>query len=103
VLRAARRELGGLSEVSPCATSLHLVGWLPQGRDDRQVSEAAARAGPEAPPLSGCYVEGRARGGLLLAHANFDARQIRDAVRRPGAALRGGDSPPERLGRNALH
>jgi GntR family transcriptional regulator / MocR family aminotransferase len=103
LLRAARRELGGLLEVSPCATGLHLVGWLPEGRDDRQASAAAARAGLEAPPLSGCCVEGRARGGLLLGHANFDARQIRDAVRRLGAALRGGDSPPEPFGQNAFH
>lgn len=88
LLRAAGRELGGLLELGPCATGLHLMGWLAAGRDDRRASLAAARAGVEAPPLSGYCLEPRGRGGLMLGYAGADARQIRDAVRRLGAALR---------------
>jgi GntR family transcriptional regulator/MocR family aminotransferase len=88
LLRAAQRELGGLLEVCPCATGLHLMGWLEGGRDDQQASQAAARAGVEAPPLSSYCLERRERGGLLLGYAGSDARQIRDAVRRLGSALR---------------
>jgi GntR family transcriptional regulator/MocR family aminotransferase len=86
--RSARRELGGLLDVPHCETGLHLVGWLPDGRDDRAASAAAAGAGVEAPALSSYRVEGRGRGGLLLGYAGFEPGQIRDAVRRLGSVLR---------------
>jgi GntR family transcriptional regulator/MocR family aminotransferase len=88
LLRAAGRELGGLLEVCPCETGLHLVGWLADGRQDQEASQSAARLGVETPPLSIYCVERRERGGLLFGYAGCDARQIRDAVRRLGAALR---------------
>jgi GntR family transcriptional regulator/MocR family aminotransferase len=88
LLRAAGRELGGLLEVCPCETGLHLVGWLADGRKDRQASQAAERVGGEVPPLSSYCVQRRGREGLLLGYAGSDARQIRDAVRRLGSALR---------------
>jgi GntR family transcriptional regulator/MocR family aminotransferase len=87
--RAARRELGGLLDVPPCETGMHLVGWLPDSRDDRAAAGAAAAAGVEAPALSNYRVEGHGRGGLLLGYAAFEPGQIRDAVRRLGSALRG--------------
>jgi GntR family transcriptional regulator/MocR family aminotransferase len=90
LLRAAGRELGGLLEVYPCETGLHLMGWLGDARDDQQASRAAARAGVEVAPLSSYGVERRERGGLLLGYAGSEGRQIRDAVRRLGAALRDG-------------
>jgi GntR family transcriptional regulator/MocR family aminotransferase len=90
LLRAARRELDGLLEVCPCATGLHLMGWLPQGRDDQQAAQAAARVGVVVPPLSSYSAERQRRGGLLLGYAATDARQTRDAVRRLSSALRGG-------------
>jgi GntR family transcriptional regulator/MocR family aminotransferase len=90
LLRAARRELEGLLEVGPCETGMHLVSWLPQGRDDVQASKAAARAGVEVPPLSAYCSERCRRGGLLLGYAGWEPRQIRDAVRRLGASLRDG-------------
>jgi GntR family transcriptional regulator/MocR family aminotransferase len=88
LLRAARRELGGLLEVCPCATGLHLVGWLDEGRPDRAASQAAAKAGVEAPPVSAYRAERRGRGGLLLGYAGSDERHIRDGVRRLAGALR---------------
>jgi GntR family transcriptional regulator/MocR family aminotransferase len=88
LLKAARRDLDGLLDVRPCETGLHLIGWLPEGNDDREASQAALRAGVEAPPLSTYSVERRQPGGLLLGYAGSDARQIRDAVRRLAAVLR---------------
>jgi GntR family transcriptional regulator/MocR family aminotransferase len=90
LLRAAGRELGGLLEVCPCPTGMHLVGRLADGRDDREASRAAARAGVEAPPLSAYGLDGRCPAGLLLGYAGLEPRQIRDGVRRLAAALRDG-------------
>jgi GntR family transcriptional regulator/MocR family aminotransferase len=88
LLRAAGRELSGLIEVGPCETGLHLVGWLYRSLADQQISQAAAQAGVEAPPLSSYRMEHGERGGLLLGYAGSEPRQIRDAVRRLGSALR---------------
>jgi GntR family transcriptional regulator/MocR family aminotransferase len=91
LLRAAKRELVGLVRVSPCETGMHVMGWLEDGRQDRNASRAATQAGVEAPPLSSYRIEHNDSGGLLLGYAGWDARQIRDGVRRLGQALR--DSP----------
>jgi GntR family transcriptional regulator/MocR family aminotransferase len=89
LLRAARRELDGLLEVCPCETGLHLMGWLPEGTNDRAASQAATAAGVDAPPLSSYCIQRYSRGGLLLGYAGSDTRQIRDGVRRLSSALRG--------------
>jgi GntR family transcriptional regulator/MocR family aminotransferase len=81
-LRAVKRDLAGVLEAHPCETGLHLIGWLAEGRDDREASQAAARTGIEAPPLSSFCVNRGMRGGLLMGYAASDPRQIRDAVRR---------------------
>ena len=86
LLNAASRELTGMLELCPCETGLHLMGWLSEGRDDRQTSQILARAGVEAPPLWNYCSAPQGRGGLLLGYAGSDARQIRDGVRRLGAA-----------------
>jgi GntR family transcriptional regulator/MocR family aminotransferase len=88
LLRAAQRDLDGQLELSPSATGMHLVGWLEPGRNDVEVSRAAARVGIEAAPLSSCCLTPPERGGLLLGYAGFDARQIRDGVRRLAAGMR---------------
>jgi len=89
LLRAARRELGGLLDVQPCETGMHLVAWLPDGLDDQSASMAAAADGVEAPALSNYRIERCDRGGLLLGYAAFEPREIRDGIRRLGSALRG--------------
>jgi GntR family transcriptional regulator/MocR family aminotransferase len=89
LLRAAQRELGGLVDLCSCETGMHLMGWLTQGLSDRHVSQAAAQAGVEVPPLSSYSIEQPRRGGLLFGYAGSDPRQIRDAVRRLGSAWRG--------------
>jgi GntR family transcriptional regulator/MocR family aminotransferase len=88
LLAAARRELGGRLEVEPAGTGLHLVGWLPEGCDDREVSQAAWEVGVEVPPLSGYCLQRQRRPGLLLGYAAVTPRQIRDGVRRLAGVLR---------------
>jgi GntR family transcriptional regulator/MocR family aminotransferase len=80
--------LDGFLDVPPCETGLHLMGWLPEDRDDRAAAEAAAMAGVVAPALSNYRVNCGGRGGLVLGYAGFEPGQIRDAVRRLGSALR---------------
>ena len=85
---AARQELDGLLDVQPSVGGMHLVGWLPKGVDDVQVSQRAAAVGVLARPLSSCAVARLPRGGLLLGFAPLTSAQIREGVRKLAQALR---------------
>lgn len=84
---AAVRDLAGLLDVPPAEVGMHLIGWLPDGSDDRAASSRAAAAGVSAPALSRYAMRARLRPALLLGYAAFSVRKIRDAVRRLAEAL----------------
>jgi GntR family transcriptional regulator/MocR family aminotransferase len=89
LLAAAHHELAGLIELHPAEAGMHLVGWLPQGMSDADISNRAARSGVDAPALSAYALEPLGRGGLLLGYAAVDQTEIRQAVQRLAMALRG--------------
>lgn len=88
VVAAAQRELRGLLDVAPADAGMHLVGWLPEGIDDRVASHAAAAFGVEILPLSLSSIEVVRRGALILAYTSLNAVQIADGIERLARALR---------------
>lgn len=84
---AVRRELGDQLEINCAEAGLHVVGWLPQGVDDKHASQAALEYGVETPPLSRYAMKPLPRGGLMLGYAALNERQIRDGARRLRQAL----------------
>lgn len=90
LVEAAREEMEGLLDVEPAAAGLHLLGWLPEGSDDRQASRACIERGVQTQPLSAFALgEHYRRGGLILGYAPFNERETRAAVRVLSEALRG--------------
>jgi GntR family transcriptional regulator / MocR family aminotransferase len=87
LVEEAARELGGLLDVYPTAAGMHLVGWLPEGVDDREATRRAANFGVEAPPVSLYGSLPGGRGGLMLGYAAFAEGEMRGGVRRLAAAL----------------
>lgn len=88
LVEAASRELPGLLDVGPAEAGMHLVGWLPEGDDDREAARRAEARGVEAAALSLYGIEPPPRGGLLLGYAAVGEAEIRTGVRRLAAALR---------------
>jgi GntR family transcriptional regulator/MocR family aminotransferase len=91
LVRAARRALGGLLEVGPAEAGMHLMGWLPEGVDDRAAARAAQAREIDAPPLSAYRARPArrgTRGGLMLGYAAYTSREIEDACARLAPALR---------------
>jgi GntR family transcriptional regulator/MocR family aminotransferase len=85
----AHRHLRGMLDVQPAETGMHVVGWLPQGIDDREVTDQAQLAGLVTPPVSPHYLGSPPRqGGLLLGFSAFDEAQLADGVTRLAAVLR---------------
>jgi GntR family transcriptional regulator/MocR family aminotransferase len=87
LLAAARRHWGDQILLSPEPAGMHLLGRLPKGVDDVELSRAAERNGVEAPPLSRYALRRVRAGGLVLGYAAYDAKTIDAAAARLGTAL----------------
>lgn len=88
----AARELAGLLDVEAGEAGLHLVGWLPQGVDDRAAALRAGEHGVDVRPLSDYSLRPLSRGGLMLGYAAFTPGEIREGIKRLAAALRAASS-----------
>lgn len=88
LIKALKRETGGVIEAQPDEAGLHLIGWLAEGVSDVEVSKRAAHFGIDAQPLSAFSLRRERRGGLILGYAGYDQRQIQKGVERLAHALR---------------
>lgn len=82
LIRQAKRELAGLLDVRPMDAGMHLIGELPAGVDDREVSRRAREVGVDALPLSAFATKAKMPPALLLGYAVVPERQITEGVRR---------------------
>ena len=80
LVKAIRVELGDMVEVIGAEAGMHLVVLFPPGIDDVAVSRKAAQRGISATPLSACYLNPPARGGLILGYGGINAHQIHDGM-----------------------
>jgi len=87
LIDAAKKDLAGLLEVPADEAGMHLIGWLPDGVNDKTASEKAAEQGVETKPLSAYSSEPLTRGGLVLGYTAFSAGQIKNGVRRLAKAI----------------
>jgi GntR family transcriptional regulator/MocR family aminotransferase len=89
LIDALRTECDGLVSASPAGSGMHLIGWLPQGVEDVDVSRRAASRGVDAIPLSAFAVgRGAGRPGVLLGYAHVDRGRMFAACRRLAGAVR---------------
>ena len=87
LVEAASRDLAGRLDVRRTETGIHLVGWLPEGTDDRPIAQRAAAAGIIARPVSSFRTGTIGRPGLVLGFAAVRPPEIRDAMQRLAAAF----------------
>jgi GntR family transcriptional regulator/MocR family aminotransferase len=96
-VRLCRQYLAGLLEVEQTDAGMQLVGWLPDGVDDRLLSERLHEHGIVGAPLSVHYMgEPPRRCGLVLGFGGYNERQMADAAKRMAECLRdfvGGTGP----------
>lgn len=76
LVEAARVHLRGLLQVEPHDAGLHLIGWLPQGVDDAQISRRLAGHGIDMPPLSSYAIRPLARAGLVMGYTSMPEHKI---------------------------
>jgi GntR family transcriptional regulator/MocR family aminotransferase len=84
-----QEQLGDTVEIASAQAGMHLVCLLPAGVEDTIVWQQAAKAGVASWPLSICYQKKPQRGGLVLGYGGVDRKQMKDAVKKLAAVIRG--------------
>jgi GntR family transcriptional regulator/MocR family aminotransferase len=87
LVEEARKNLGSRLEVTSAKAGMHLIGWLPDGISDREVSLRAAEAGLNLAPVSAYCINQNLRGGLLLGYTAFDEKHIRQGIKKLARVL----------------
>lgn len=80
-------KLGALLDVHTPEVGMHLVGWLPPGKDDRHAAELAAKVGVEVTPISRYCLEPLERGGLHFGFTGVNEEEIVQGVRKLAGVL----------------
>jgi GntR family transcriptional regulator/MocR family aminotransferase len=81
LVEEVRKSLEGRLEVAPAEAGMHLIGWLPPGIDDLEVSRRAAESKLKIAPVSAYCINQKLRGGLLLGYTAFNERLIKQGVK----------------------
>ena len=87
LLESARRELGGLLEISEVEAGLQTVGWLARGLGGERAAQAAAARKVDVVPLSRYALRPLAREGIHLGFAAIRPHEIRRGMKEMAAAL----------------
>jgi GntR family transcriptional regulator/MocR family aminotransferase len=85
---AADSELRGLIEIEKSEAGMHLIGWLPHGKNDRNIARAALHQKLMTHALSAFALKPLHRGALVLGYTAFNERQILSGIRRLASILR---------------
>jgi GntR family transcriptional regulator/MocR family aminotransferase len=81
LLEEGRRHLDGLVNISDIEAGLQTVGWLADGLNARDVTDAAARRDVQVVPISEYAVARQAPEALQLGFAAVDEMELRRGVR----------------------
>jgi GntR family transcriptional regulator/MocR family aminotransferase len=81
LLEAIHKEVGGLLELGPSDSGMHVCGYLPDDIPDTQVAVAAEQRGIELLPLSEFYPGAERRNGIILGYTAIPIEHIHDGVK----------------------
>lgn len=81
LVKECEKHLTGLLEVEKADAGMHLIGWLPEGIDDKFISQKAAKKDMKLAPVSDYSTKKLKRGGIILGYTAFDERQIKNGVK----------------------
>ena len=87
VIEQLQRKLGNMLELTVPEAGMHLVAWLPDGLDDREVAARAASSGLHVAAISQYSLVKPIRGGLLLGYAGTSLEEILAGVEKLAAVM----------------
>ncbi len=75
-----KKQLAGCLEVENRLSGMHIIGWLPEGIDDKSLVQKAALAGVKTSAVSAHSLTEGQRSGLILGYTAINEEQIRKGV-----------------------
>jgi len=69
-------QVSGLLEVHAPEAGMHLVGWVPHGKDAQRAANLTDQVGIEVKAISKYSLEPLSRGGLIFGYAGADEEAI---------------------------
>ena len=97
LIEAIQRYLGDQLEVIGAEAGLQLTALLRPGVNDLEVTRRATLKGISVRPLSACYLNPPARGGVILGYGNVDTDAIQAGVLKLAETLQEIEPGPPRL------
>jgi GntR family transcriptional regulator/MocR family aminotransferase len=82
LLAYAAQYLAGTFRFERRQSGLHLVGWLPEGADERELAILADQHGITVYPLSEFWIGPTERRGLLFGFAPFGEDELKEGVQK---------------------
>lgn len=83
-----KKHLAGRLEVKNLISGMHIIGWLPDGVDDRLTAAKAAEFGITTGTVSSHSLTRWTRGGLILGYTATSEEQIKKGVKQLAKALK---------------
>lgn len=80
LVNEVRKRLGKLVKIGPAVSGMHILAWLPEHMDDKEVSEALGKRNVIAYALSDGILKYRRKPALILGYTAFDKKQIETGV-----------------------
>src|SRR5215203_878333 len=87
LVEQVHRHLDGFLEMTPGDSGMHLVGWLPNGVDDREVAARADELNVRLGAISDHSIDSYPRPGLVFGYAAFNEKQTSRGVAKIAALL----------------
>lgn len=87
LIKTVEKNLGDSLEINRSDAGMHVIGWLPKGIDDREISRKARQLNLNIAPLSNYCNRPFNRGGLLFGYTAFDEKQIEEGVKKLAKTL----------------
>ncbi len=75
-----RRQLGDLIIIRPSASGMHVLAWLPEYLNDKEVSKALRNNKLVASPLSGSFLKYKKKPALILGYTAFNKEEIKRGI-----------------------
>lgn len=82
-----KKHLPGKLEVEKSTSGMHVIGWLPEGVDDKSIARQAALSGVQTGAVSAHSLTKLERGGLILGYTAVNEKQIKKGVRQLAKAM----------------
>lgn len=82
LVEEVKKELAGFLEIERHTAGMHLIGWLPEGVNDREIARKIVQAGIRVASVSIYSLTRLKRGGLILGYTAIDEERIRAGVKK---------------------